>query len=455
MPPIVSLLDITRTLTEADCKTHLAHPLTMPAGATRLQVKLSFSPLTVEGQAGTNMLCLSLFDPSGCRGAGHARRNNEIDLSAVYATPGYVAGPLAAGAWDVTVDVHMVVPTSHVTYHLTAEVSFEPQAGTAPQWPEGILSTRGAGWYRGNLHAHTIHSDGSWDVPDVIASARQAGMDFVALTDHNTVSPLAQMRSYGTDDLCIIGGMELTTYYGHAVVVGVHRWVDWRTQTTGRNIIAIAEEVTAAGGTFIIAHPMSEGDPTCTGCDWQYSEMKPGIAQIVEVWNGGVWASPDQYNDKGLALWYEWLNQGHHLVATAGTDVHGSELEGVAIGLNHVYAEALTETAILDAVRVGHNYLSSGPRVEFTGQTATARAICGDTLPAEPLTFTFTWQYVPAQAELRIIQDGGVVYTQTLPSTGAYLWQVDPNMLRWCTVEIRDADNALLTVTNPIFIAGA
>ncbi|MEZ4662801.1 MAG: hypothetical protein R2911_35070 [Caldilineaceae bacterium] len=38
------------------------------------------------------------------------------------------------------------------------------------------------------------------------------GLDFIALTDHNTVSPLAEMAQLGGDGLLTMGGQELTTF---------------------------------------------------------------------------------------------------------------------------------------------------------------------------------------------------------------------------------------------------
>ena len=49
--------------------------------------------------------------------------------------------------------------------------------------------------------------------------------------------------------------------------------------------------------------------------------MMPGDARVVEVWNG-PWGC-DSNNEKALTLWYDWLNQGLRLAATAGTDTHG------------------------------------------------------------------------------------------------------------------------------------
>ena len=46
----------------------------------------------------------------------------------------------------------------------------------------------GRTWLAGDLHSHTVHSDGALTVPELAALAVSRGLDFVAVTDHNTVS---------------------------------------------------------------------------------------------------------------------------------------------------------------------------------------------------------------------------------------------------------------------------
>ena len=64
----------------------------------------------------------------------------------------------------------------------------QPPRPPSPQ-PERTFPVRpGAGWYRGDLHSHTFHSDAR-GAPELLhAAARQAGLDFLAVTDHNTTT---------------------------------------------------------------------------------------------------------------------------------------------------------------------------------------------------------------------------------------------------------------------------
>jgi hypothetical protein len=445
------LLQTTEVLNEHQSKQHLAHTFLVPDGATELAVGFSYRPPMVEGQPGRNLLSLSLFDPNGSRGAGHNRADNNIRLNAAHATPGYVPGPLPPGQWQLVVDTHMVLPGAPPTYQLTIDVSFDPITDKSPDYTKGITPPRGAGWYRGDLHAHTIHSDGHWDVPDLVAAARANGLDFVTLSDHNTIAPLAQMDSLSAPNLLTMGGLELTTYAGHALALGLREWIDWRVCPPAapvRTMQDIAAVVEAAGGLFVIAHPMSPGDPVCTGCDWQYADMMPGTAHVVEVWNG-EWSD---YNEDGLALWYRWLNQGHRLVATSGTDAHGPPLSYDRVGFDVVYAESLSETAILGAIRQGHLYLSADNcHVKLKGQTENAQGIVGDTLHGTAAQIEIEWGAPAAGDVLRLVADGQLVETITLETAGTHRWTFSIDHPTWRVVEWRDRQGRMRALTNPIF----
>jgi hypothetical protein len=151
--------------------------------------------------------------------------------------------------------------------------------------------------------------------------ARHHQIDFVTLTDHNTISGLVEMDSLSSDELLTMGGFELTTFYGHALALGLRRAIDWRVHPGTRTMTGIKAEVEAEGGLFVIAHPTCPGDPICTGCHWEYQGLMPGTAKLVEVCNEHF--SSGSNNQGALELWYQWLNLGHRLYATVGSDIHG------------------------------------------------------------------------------------------------------------------------------------
>ena len=265
-------------------------------------------------------------------------------------TPGFNAGPVRPGRWLIEVDTYRLLPPDPITYTIDVTLSNRPIAMPPRNFPKPKRALRGPGWYKGDLHAHSLHSDASWDIPDLIAYAKSCGHDFQSLTDHNTVSGLPEHESRGDDELMMMGGLELTTYYGHAVVLGTRQWQEWRLDTPEHfTMPQIAQKAMDSGGFFIIAHPRNVGYPECAGCHWEFDDMRPGNARTVEIWNG-TWNPCTEHATQDF---YQWLTDGYRMVATGGTDLHGPPAEPRRHGTTVIYANELSEAEIVAALRKG------------------------------------------------------------------------------------------------------
>lgn len=441
------------TLTHKDAKQHIGHYFDLPAGASRLNIHFTFAPARVGDIR--NMLTLTLFDPAGFRGAGHrGGAKHQVSLSSTDATPGYRPGPLPPGLWMIEIDTHMILPDEPCQYKLeiTAETNREP-VRTIRAREDAVenavrFTDRGTGWYRGDLHTHTVHSDGHKTVPELVEISRQHGLDFIVVTDHNTVAGLAEIDQSSRSDLLVLGGMELTTFWGHALCLTTRDWIDWRVGPE-RSMAEIARTTLADDRLFIIAHPCKEGDPICTGCNWRYADMMPGPGRHIEVWNHNTL---EARNEAALALWYSWLNQGYQMVATAGTDAHDLTEYSAHPLLNVIYVDSLTEQTIIEALRCGHLYLSAGPVLEFTGLTAQGQVMVGDILTGPTATLTLEWDNCPVNARLRVIVDGQLWAEWDASQNGCRSWKLSAGQARWCAVEVRSVSDKLIALTNPIFL---
>lgn len=442
------------TLTSRDCKRHLPHAFSVPPGATDLTIDFAFSPHRAQGML--NLLTLTLFDPQGFRGAGHRHGSRHVvRLSSADATPGHEPGPLPPGEWVAQIDTHMVMPGEPVSYTLTVEVSFDAPEARASREPavatDPLVPNRGPDWYRGDLHCHTVHSDGRRTVAELADGARALGLDFVFLTDHNTTAGLREMRRLSGADLLLTGGMELTTFHGHALVLGARSWVDWRIQPGAGDMARIASAAYARGEVFVIAHPLAVGDPSCTGCRWRYGDVMPGPAEVVEVWNG-PWES-DGRNAEALSLFYDWLNQGWRMVATAGTDSHHNDDYERGPAFTLIRANALSEPALLAGLRAGRAYVSAGPRLTFEAEDdAGIIRTMGDAV-TRPARFSSRWSGASEDAELRIIADGKLLLRRSAGKRGEHSWRMSPADARWVLVELRDGQGRMLALANPIYLS--
>ena len=67
------------------------------------------------------------------------------------------------------------------------------------------------------------------------------------------------MDASTTPELLAAGGVELTTFWGHALCLGAREWVDWRIRPGDGGMARIAAAAYASDQVFIIAHPLSAG----------------------------------------------------------------------------------------------------------------------------------------------------------------------------------------------------
>jgi hypothetical protein len=438
-------------LTTRDCKRYIPHEFTVPTDCGRIDIDFHYAPQRVHGIK--NLLTLTLFDPHGFRGARHrSGTEHHVTLSATEATPGYRPGPLPDGVWTVEVDTHMVMPGEIVHYTLDVTLS-KGMAGesVAPREHVPVMARSQPGWYRGDLHTHSDHSDAhDFAVADLIQMARDAGLDFVFLTDHNTVTGVPEMDASADATLLTTGGIELTTYWGHALCLGAREWVDWRMHPGTIDMAHVAAAAYAQGQVFVIAHPLGDGDPGCTGCAWRFGEMMPGNARAVEIWNG-PWGC-DSNNERNLALWYDWLNQGLRLTGTAGSDAHSPRDYTPTTGFSVIYAESLSEAALLEGLLAGHLYLSSGPQLTFQAQDDDGHIwMIGDTVTQSAM-FTVCWRDCPPDAAVRVMVNGRLLHALHSGVEGEHTWALTPDQADWVMVEIRDKSGVMLAVTNPIFL---
>ena len=74
-----------------------------------------------------------------------------------------------------------------------------------------------------------MHSDGVLTVPELARFAASRGLDFLAVTDHNTVSHHAELpAASAAHQISLLPGQEVTTERGHANALGPIGWVDFR-----------------------------------------------------------------------------------------------------------------------------------------------------------------------------------------------------------------------------------
>jgi hypothetical protein len=105
------------------------------------------------------------------------------------------------------------------------------------------------------VHVHTIYSDGTATVPELLDAARDAGAEAVLLTDHDSLRARRDGWEGTHDGVFLLVGTEVSPREGHYLAFGVREEIPH----AGRSAREIAAAVRAAGGVGFAAHPFSDG----------------------------------------------------------------------------------------------------------------------------------------------------------------------------------------------------
>jgi len=483
------------TVTGADQHTWREVPFEVPPGTTRITVDFDY---TTRDQR--TAIDLGVLGPDGFKGQDGFRgwsggNKRHFTLSATDATPSYLPGPIRPGRWSLLLGIPNIRTATQAQY--TATIRFDRE----DTQPPGPVLRATAGWYRGDMHMHTAHSDGSCSsrrgerVPCplflTVEAAESRRLDFIAITDHNTVSHAQGIRELQPyfDDLLLIPGREVTTFEGHANLLGPVAPVDFR---VGSKEVpdwnTLLARLAQAGGVVSINHPVRPSGEDCMGCGWTpRGDIDYHRVQGIEVVNGLDADTPLS----GVPFWERLLNQGYRLTALGSSDSHDAlkpavsaeELPphqagaltpdviaklqsangAIATPTTVVYADALSQEAILAGIRRGRVFIDVGGTrdrtLDLTASTGEGTSHMGDTLAVAegtPVHFSATVAGLPGGV-VQVIFDGAPVawlsdpHMQSASWSGEFQWRGDA-AAHWVRLSVRDEASRLALIGNPIYL---
>ncbi len=464
-PPIatapVSVIELAGAVTPDELATYKELAFDVPPGVQSLAITVEHD----QKGKGT-VLDLGLRDPAGFRGWSGSNKST-IYVSAEETTPSFRAGPLTPGAWTLILGLPAVMSTANYT----ATITFDPE-------PPVVAARGEPAWRRGDFHAHTAHSDGSCANPQglrvpcpvhfTLDAAVKAGLDFVSVTDHNTLAQnnsILELEPF-YPSLTVVRGSEITTFQGHANALGIRAPVDFqlgskRLAATGK----LLDQIDAQGGILSISHPGLASGRQCMGCGWT-AETDWSRVAAIEVVNGGNLRNNTHEDPQtsGVIFWEKLLNQGYRLTAIGGSDNHdatnltGPAQSPVGTPATVIWTDGASEADILAGVRSGRVFLDlqnvKGRRLDMTatfqgvstGMGGEAKVALG-----APVDLRVTVEGVDApRIELK---SGGVVVTQTPAGGGNATLELAPGSPKgWVRADIRDASGKLLMIGNPVWL---
>lgn len=433
-------------------------PFQMPAGVEQFHISVTYNDRINSNPflKGGNTLDIGLFDPQGIESGSPGLRGwsgsvrTEITIDRDWATPPYRAGEIQAGEWNLLLGAYKTNESGldagvEITLNTSHESPEVPPVARLDDLNRTKLPNAGEpGWYRGDLHMHTVYSDGDSYPHEVAAAVYEAGLDFYGITDHNRAQSPVPMVPHGDGWPVLVPGVEVTSYAGHFNVWGgSDSWYDFRDYSAAGQQKAI-DAARADGALVSLNHPKPFGPM------WEHPEVT-GF-DSTEPWNGwwgglnnlatGFWA--DQLNEDSEEYWH---------VGICGSDMHYLKEPGnpmipvsnATLGHPTMWIqtdEELTPDSILAAIRAGRVFMSespSGPAIYISrDDEAVSVRVTG-----------------AREDVLMAIDSDGVIQAEAIPSNDAmFSWpvnQIIPEGEKYVRFEVMSPGGIMRAMSNPVW----
>jgi hypothetical protein len=415
-----------------------------------------------------NLFNYTLIDPNGIvRARGNNNFFRTIQINQEKVSIGCVPGALPAGEWRLIVEAHAIISELVIlSIEVNLNKEFTPGIIATEKWQAELRDfdkkeplfreeREGPGWFGGDFHVHSHHSDGDHSVYELMAYLQGKGLDFFVLADHNTTS--GWMEKYLSKTM-VIPGIEISTFFGHVVLINWIGDINWFSLEQKSTFKDIAAEVKRKGVLLSIAHPECIGDPICTGCRWNYPNFYWEAADIIEVW-AGSWSERRAENIKTLKRWENLLNQGLKVIAVSGSDIHKLEPYKKDYGRTYVWAKSKTREGIIEGLKKGKVYITSGPKINFQLMTDKGVFISlGEELEVDcstsiKLLINIENKKTKKKLHIELIKNGLVCNSYDSFLEHIELdWSDKVTKNCWYYLRLLDERKCIVGLTNPIFI---
>ncbi len=129
---------------------------------------------------------------------------------------------------------------------------------------------------------HSLFSDGSGRVEEIAAFAKEVGLDFIILTDHNTLRALKEGYEKWYGHTMLLVGCEINDKHNknHYLAFGIEQ-----TYSTRLSAKEYVKKVKEAGGIGFLAHPHEKRDHMKEHPPYPWVEWDTDDYNGIEIWN--------------------------------------------------------------------------------------------------------------------------------------------------------------------------
>ncbi len=194
--------------------------------------------------------------------------------------------------------------------------------------------------YTGALHIHSVYSDGSGEVKDIAQQANESGLDFMILTDHNTLRALDEGFEGWYGNTLLLVGCEINDKENknHYIALGISE--TFSTRIPAKEYVSRIKE---AGGIGFLAHPHEKRCSMKEHPAYPWTEWSSDDFTGIEIWNHmSEWmeglTEQNKYNyflhplksisappSETLNVW-DKLNLKRKVVGIGGVDAHAHKI---------------------------------------------------------------------------------------------------------------------------------
>ncbi len=136
--------------------------------------------------------------------------------------------------------------------------------------------------YVGAIHMHSVYSDGSGLVPDIAKYASEIGLDYVILTDHNTLRALEEGYEGWYNDTLLLVGCEINDKENKNHYLAFNIKETYSTRISAKEYVRKIKE---AGGIGFLAHPHEKRDHMKEHPPYPWTEWDTKDFTGIEIWN--------------------------------------------------------------------------------------------------------------------------------------------------------------------------
>ncbi len=162
--------------------------------------------------------------------------------------------------------------------------------------------------YAGAIHIHSVYSDGTGKIEDIAQAAYDSGLDFIMMTDHNTLKPKEDGYEKWINNVMVIVGYEVNDInnknhylvFGIDEVIGTYQVLDngeLGCKLPAKEYVRLIKE---KGGIGFIAHPDEQRLITAGHVAYPWTQWDTDDFTGIEIWNH-------------MSEWIEGMNEQNKL----------------------------------------------------------------------------------------------------------------------------------------------